>query len=390
MLSKRILNIGESAPLVINKRVLELKAQGKDIISFGIGEPNFDVPEEARRAVVRAVEENFSRYTASDGIPELKKSIINKLWRDNGLEYGEKNIIASTGAKQSIYQVFQSLLNPGDEVLLPSPYWSSYTEDVKLAGGVIVPVDTAPDFRLTAEMLEPAITPKTKILVLNSPSNPTGMMTEPAELQKIAGLAAAKNFYILSDEVYEYFVYGDIVHASTASFGEEARRRTIVVNGVSKSAGMTGWRLGYAAGPEEIIAGMKKIQDQITSNPSSLSQKGAVAALDLGKSRMADILDDFKIKRDFVCGALWKAGVNVVLPDGAFYVFFNISKFFGGGINNSVDFCRGLLDEAGVALVPGAAFGNDNYARLSYACDIDGLKKGMDRVAIYIDGLKKT
>lgn len=380
MLSNRILNLESSATLAINQRVLELKKQGKDIISFGVGEPNLDVPDEAKEAVIAAARGNFSRYTPTDGIPELKQAIIKKLKEENNLEYGEKNIIASCGAKQSLYNIFQTIINPGDEVLVPAPYWVSYTEQIKLAGGVPVIINAGADFILRAENIAPCITSKTKALVLNSPNNPTGAVMPQDGLKKIAKLAVLKNILIISDEVYEYFIY-EGEHFSIASFGGEIKKRTIVVNAVSKSFAMTGWRLGYAAGPEEIVAGMKKLQEQTTGNPSSLSQRAAVAALGIGKNWFMPRLFEFKKKRDIVCDFLQKAGIDIILPAGAFYVFFKHANECG-----SVDFCKKLLEYAGVALVPGAAFGDDRCARLSYALSEDLLRTGLERMAQFLAG----
>ncbi|MEK7211318.1 MAG: pyridoxal phosphate-dependent aminotransferase [Patescibacteria group bacterium] len=384
MLSSRVQKIGESSPLVINKRVLELKRAGKEIISFGIGEPNFNVPDEAKEAVIRAVHENFSRYTSSDGLPELKQAIIKKLKEENGVEYEAQNIIASAGAKQCVYQAIHALVNPGDEVILPAPYWVSYFEDINLAGGLPVIVKTGADFVLRADELRPQVTEKTKLIIVNSPNNPTGAIIPEGELKKIAALAAEKNIFMLSDEVYEYFCYDGAKHTSIASLGVEIKNLTLTINGVSKSFGMTGWRLGYAAGPAEVIAGMKKIQDQITSNPSSLSQKAAIAALPLGYGWMAGKLGEFKKKRDFVCQKLGEMGIAAAIPDGAFYVFFNVAKFYTGGITDSVKFCEDLLDRAGVALIPGADFGDDRCVRLSYAASWDDLERGMEKIKDYL------
>ncbi|MBU4421506.1 pyridoxal phosphate-dependent aminotransferase [Candidatus Parcubacteria bacterium] len=383
MISKRILQLEASSTAEINKRVLELRQQGASVISFGIGEPNFNVPQEVKDAVKKAVDENFSKYTAGDGTPELKKAIIEKLKTENNIEYAEKNIIASAGAKQCIYNAFQALLNPGDEVILSTPYWVSYPAQIGLAGGVPVYAATGKDFVLRAEFLEPLISEKTKVIVLNSPNNPTGAVIPKEDLLKIARLAIAKNIFIISDEVYEYFVYG-AEHTSIASLSEEIKNRTLTINALSKSFAMTGWRLGYAAGPEEIVAGMKKLQEQSTSNPCGLAQKAATTALNLGKSRVKDVVDDFKDKRDFVCGFLEALGIDFVLPSGAFYVFFDVSKYFKGEINSSVDFCKKLLERSGVALMPGVSFGEDNYVRLSYAVDIKDLEEGMKRIKDYL------
>ena len=399
MLSNRISQLQSSSTIAINRRVLELRADGKQIISFGIGEPNFDVPQKIKEAAIEAINNNFSRYTASDGIKELKQAIIRKFSRDNNLEYEEKNIIVGTGAKQCLYNFFQAVLNGGDEVIIPSPYWLSYPEQIKLSGGTPVFADTAPSFKLKAEQIAKAITNKTKIIVLNSPNNPTGMMIEKEELLKIGELAIEKNIFIVSDEVYEYFIYPPFsstpsnsplargrngLHISIASLGKEIKDRTITINGLSKSAGMTGWRLGYAAGPEEIISAMRKIQEQTTSNPTSIIQKAAISALDLGKDWMADILKDFEAKRDFACQKLTEIGFEIQVPEGAFYIFFDVSKYFNNEIKNSLGFCADLLDKAGVALIPGGSFGNDNCARLSYAADWNDLKSGMEKIQQYL------
>ena len=300
MISERAKSLPEYPTQVINARVLELRAKGEDIISFGKGETNFDIPEVSKDAVRKAIEDKFFGYTLVGGIPELTEAIIHKFKRDNEIDYNKENIIAATGAQQILYQAFQVLLNPGDEVILPQPCWNGYPGQIALSGGVPVYCDILSDYKLTAERIRPLITSKTKAIVFNSPNNPTGAMIEKEELQKIADLAIERNLFIIADEVYEFFVYDGAKHTSIASLNEEIKNRAIIVNGVSKTYGMTGWRLGYCGAPAPIIQAMKRVQDRITSNPSSLSQKEAIAALYQENSWIQKLAGEFEKKKNLI------------------------------------------------------------------------------------------
>lgn len=388
MLSDRAKMIKPSPTLAIDSKAKSMKASGIDVISFGVGEPDFDTPENVKEAAARALREGFTKYTAVGGIDSLKDAIIEKFDRDNGLSYRRDEIIVSSGAKHSLYNIAQALYHGGDEIIIPSPYWVSYPDQVRLndATPVFVKTHEEDSFRLKPEALAGSITRKTKALILNSPSNPTGMIYDRNTLEKIAELALRHNFFIISDEIYEKLVYDGARHVSIASIDKEVRERTIVVNGLSKSHAMTGWRIGYAAGPAEIIKAMTNIQSQSTSNPNSITQKAAVEALRGPQDFIEMMLAEFDARRRYLVSELNKlGGVRCVMPQGAFYAFPNTSGIYGrksgaGKISSSSELALYLLEEAKVALVQGAAFGDDNYMRLSYATSLQDIKRGIERI----------
>ena len=396
MLSDRAKKIKPSPTLAIDSKAKAMKAAGVDVISFGVGEPDFDTPDHIKEAAYRAMKDGFTKYTAVGGIDPLKDAIIDKLRGDNGLSYTRPEIIVSTGAKHSLYNVAQALYGPGDEVLIPSPYWVSYPDQVLLNDAVPVFVETreADSFMVRPEALEERITKKTKALILNSPSNPTGMIYDRKTLEKIAELALKHNFYIVSDEIYEKLVYGGAVHVSIASFSKEVKEKTIVINGLSKSHAMTGWRIGYAAARPEIVKAMTNIQSQSTSNPTSITQKAAVEALRGPQDFIGTMREEFDRRRRFLVEALNRIdGMSCLMPAGAFYAFPNTSKLYGRTVNgreisSSADLALYLLEEANVALVHGSAFGDDNHLRLSYATSLDDIKRGVERIREAVGRLK--
>ncbi|HEU4752034.1 MAG TPA: pyridoxal phosphate-dependent aminotransferase [Armatimonadota bacterium] len=381
-ISQRARDCAPSPTLAITAKYKAMQAQGIDVIGFGAGEPDFDTPEHIKQAAVEALSRGETKYTASSGIPPLREAICEKLQRENGLAYAPNQIIVNVGAKHTIYNAFQALLDPGDEVIIPVPYWVSYPEQVKLAGGVPVFVD-APErngFKLTADAVAAAVTPRTKILVLNSPSNPSGAVVEEAELRKIAALAVDRDLLVLSDEIYEHLTYGR-EHVSIASFGPEVQKRTLLVNGFSKAYSMTGWRLGWMAGDPEIIAAMGRIQDQSTSNPTSFAQWGGVAALRGPQDCVEQMRQAFEQRRNYIVQRLNAIpGVSCVTPEGAFYVLPNVSGLTGPKLPDGDAVAEHLLTEAKIAVVPGSGFGVPQNIRLSYATGMQAIEKGMDRL----------
>ena len=395
MLSERVKKIKPSATLAMDTKAKAMKAQGLDIVNFGVGEPDFDTPDHIKEAAIKAIREGFTKYTAVGGIDALKDAIIAKLKNDNGLDYTREEIIVSCGAKHSLYNIAQALYGPGDEVLIPSPYWVSYPDQVLLSDAVPVFVHTteADSFMLKPEVLESKITKKTKALILNSPSNPTGFIYDRKALEAIAAIAVKHNIYVIADEVYEKLVYDGHEHISIASLGKEIKARTIVVNALSKSHAMTGWRIGYAAGPKEIIKAMTNIQSQSTSNPNSIAQKAAVAALTGPQDSVGIMCAEFDKRRKFLVDGLNSIkGIRCLPPTGAFYVFPNVSALYGKKagtrqINSSLDFALYLLEEAKVALVHGEAFGDDNYIRISYATSMENIEKALGRIREAVERL---
>jgi aspartate aminotransferase len=388
ILSERISHIKPSPTLAMNAKALSMRAAGIDVISFGVGEPDFDTPKHIREAAKRAIEEGFTRYTAVSGIPELKDAIVEKFKRDNNLSYEPDEVMISCGGKHVLYNLAQAILNPGDEVIIPAPYWVSYPPIVLLAGAspVVVGTQEADDFKLSPGSLEAAITPRTKMLILNSPSNPTGLVYTESELRALAEVTLKHNIWVVSDEIYEKLIFDDRPFYSIAQVSEETKSKTFVVNGVSKTYAMTGWRIGYVAGPREVMAGMNKIQSQSTSNPNSIAQKAAVAALNGPQDSINDMLEAFDERRKYLLQRLNAIkGVHCNVPGGAFYAFPNFSHYFnakteGETIRGSVDLCEYLLTEARVALVPGAAFGDDSFIRFSYATGLETIEEGFDRI----------
>lgn len=387
-LAKRAEAISPSPTLAIDAKAKAMKKAGLDIIGFGVGEPDFDTPEHIKEAAVKAIEEGFTKYTAVAGIDELKEAICAKLQRDQGLTYTPQQIIVSSGAKHSLYNAFQVLCDEGDEVLLPSPYWVSYCEQIKLAGGIPVVVETKEDngFKLTGEELSQAITPKTKVLILNSPSNPTGAVYSKEELETIARILVEKNIFVISDEIYEKLIYDGNQHVSIASFGEKIKDLTIIINGLSKAYSMTGWRIGYAAAHEKIVKAMTNFQSHATSNPTSVAQKAGVEALNGPEEPLAEMLKEFKKRRNYMVENLNKIpGITCLCPGGAFYVFPNVSAYYGKTIRgkkitDSTALAEVLLEEGKVALVPGEAFGVKDYLRLSYATSLENIMEGIRRM----------
>ncbi|GAB4388446.1 MAG: pyridoxal phosphate-dependent aminotransferase [Thermodesulfovibrionales bacterium] len=383
MLAERATRVKPSPTLAIDAKAKALKAQGADIINFGVGEPDFDTPENIKEAAIRALREGFTKYTAVGGIDPLKEAIIEKLRADNGLQYSRDEIIVSCGAKHSLYNIAQALYGPGDEVIIPAPYWVSYPDQVLLndATPVIVRTYEEDSFMLRPEALRERITKRTKALILNSPSNPTGLTYDRKALEAIAGVALEHGIFVVSDEIYEKLLYDGAEHVSIASLGSEMKARTIVVNGLSKSHAMTGWRIGYAAGPQEIIKAMTKIQSQSTSNPTSIAQRAAVEALTGPQDFIKTMRAEFDRRRKYLVAELNSiTGMRCPTPTGAFYAFPNTSALYGGRFRSSADLAMYLLEEAGVALVPGDAFGDDGYIRISYATSLDDIKRAVVRI----------
>jgi aspartate aminotransferase len=386
-LANRVQRIKPSPTLAVTARVAELRASGRDIIGLGAGEPDFDTPEHIRAAAVAAINSGFTRYTAVDGTPELKRAIIAKFRRDNGLEYQPEQILVSCGGKQSFFNLVQALLNPGDEVIIPAPYWVSYPDMVRLADGepVIIRAGVESGFKITPDELEAAVTPRTRLFVINSPSNPTGVAYSKSELKALG--AVLKNhpqLLIATDDMYEHILWTEQPFCNILNPCPELYERTIVLNGVSKVYAMTGWRIGYAGGPAELIKAMKKVQSQSTSNPASISQVAAQAALDGDQSCVQPMLKAFKARHDFVVEALNRIPGVVCLPaDGTFYCFPYFQAVIDGlaGIGDDVELAEHLLDTAGVALVPGTAFGAPGYLRLSFATGLETLRVALERLA---------
>jgi aspartate aminotransferase len=388
MLSDRARKIKPSPTLTIDAKAKAMKADGLDIVNFGVGEPDFDTPDNIKEAAIKAIREGFTKYTPVGGIDQLKDAVIEKFKRDNSLHYTRDEIIVSCGAKHSLYNIAQALFSPGDEVLIPSPYWVSYPEQVLLNDAIPVFIKTYESdfFMVKTDALESHITEKTKAIILNSPSNPTGLTYDKKNLERIAEIALRHGLYVISDEIYEKLTYDGFRHVSIASLDNSIKTKTIVVNGLSKSYAMTGWRIGFAAGPKEIIKAMTNIQSQSTSNPASIAQKAAVEALNGPQDFIKTMLAEFDKRRRFLVAELNSLpAVRCLTPRGAFYAFPNISKLYGmsgdnGKISSSSDFALYLLEKANVALVHGGAFGDDNYIRLSYATSVQEIKKGVDRI----------
>ena len=377
MLSNRVKNIAPSATFAIDAKTKQLKKEGKDIVNFGLGEPDFNTPENIKLAAKKAIDSNFTRYTPISGIPELKKAIAGKFKRENNIDYNDSEILASCGGKHSLYNIAMAILDRGDEAILPVPYWVSYEEIIKLAEAKPVFCRTDEKFKLTADFVEEKVTDKTKLLILNSPNNPTGAVIEPSEIRKIAEIAVEHNFYVVSDEIYEDFIYGRSRHVSIASLNEEIKNLTLTCNSVSKAYAMTGFRIGYTAGNRDIIKMMENLQSNSTSNPSSISQYAALEALNGPQDSVKQMVNAFDERRKLMHKRLNEIdGISCVEPEGAFYAFPEIS---GTGMA-SMDFSSKLLDEALVAVVPGIAFGSDTHVRLSYAASIREIEKGLDRI----------
>ena len=396
-LSNRARNTSPSATLAMAAISKQMKAEGIDVVDFGLGEPDFETPAHIKDAAIAAIREGFTRYTAAAGIDELKQAIITKLKRDNGLSYSPAEVIVSCGSKHSLFNIAEALFESGDEVIVPAPYWVTYTEQIRLvdAQPVIVQTREEDGFHVTREALESAITPRTKAILLNSPCNPTGAMIEPEQLRAIAALVVERDLLVISDEAYESLTYDGHIHMSIASLDEEVRRRTIVVNTVSKAYAMTGWRIGYAAGPAEIIKAMGTIQGQVTSNPTSISQKAAVAALLGPHDDLRAMVVEFERRRRYLLSRLSAIpGIRCTNPEGAFYLFPNVSSFYGATANgrpvrNSAEMAAYLLQTAHVVSVPGSEFGSDAHLRLSYATSMGQISAGAERIARALGALRR-
>jgi len=387
MFSRRIDRLSESMTMAITALAKELRRQGKDVLSFSAGEPDFDTPRPIKEAAIKAIEEGFTKYTAVEGIPELLEAISGKLKRDNGLEYATDQIIVSNGAKQSLFNLFQVLIDEGDEVIVPAPYWVTYPELVKYSGGtpVFIETDESTGFKITPEQLKAAITPKTRMLILTTPSNPTGAVYTKEELQALAKVLEGTDVYVCSDEMYEKLVYdGEFV--SAASISEDMYRRTFTINGLSKSAAMTGWRFGYLAAPDaKFVKAMKKLQSQSTSNICSITQKAAIPGLDGTIDEEIEYMrQEFQKRRDLAVERFNAIeGLSVLSPAGAFYLFVNHSAVEP----ESMKFAKELLEKEGVAVVPGVGFGSEGYFRFSFATDRDSINRGIDRIERFVKSL---
>lgn len=396
ILSKKAEKIAPSLTLAITAKAKQMRAEGIDVVSFGAGEPDFNTPENIQNAAIDAMKKGLTRYTPASGIVELKKAIIDKFQKDNGLTYATNQIIISTGAKQCLANVFQAIINPGDEILVPTPYWVSYPELIQLSDGVPVFVECKEEnnFKYTVEDLKKVLSNKTKALLINSPNNPTGTIYSKEELEEIAKFAKENDLFIISDEIYEKLIYGDKKHVSIASLSQDAFDRTIVINGVSKSYAMTGWRIGYAAGPEAVIKLMSNIQSHTTSNPNSIAQYASLEALNGEQETVKAMIQEFGKRRDFMVKRIEDMeNITCIHPEGAFYVMINIGSTIGKEFNNekitgSLEFSRMLLEDERVAVIPGIAFGVDNYIRLSYATSVENIKEGLNRIENFLRKIK--
>ena len=377
-ISERAAQLTPSLTLSIDSKAKAMKAEGLDVCGFGAGEPDSDTPEHIKRAAIEALEAGFTKYTPNAGIPELRQAIADKLAADNGLNYRAGQVIVSNGAKHACYNAILATCQPGDEVIIPAPYWVSYPDMVRLVGAepVIVPTSERNGWKMRAEDFENAMTPRTKMLIMNTPGNPTGSVYTREELEAIVNVAAEEDIYVLSDEIYEKLVYDGVKHVSIGSLSQEAYDLTITVNGFSKSYAMTGWRLGYLAAPDAVARAVDSIQSHTSSNPSSFSQYGALAALKGDQQPLADMREEFDMRRNYMFDRISKiSNVTAIKPQGAFYILVNISQL---GLT-SQNFADRLLSKANVAVVPGAAFGDDRTVRFSYATSLDIIKKGLDR-----------
>jgi len=384
MLTDRVNILSESITIAISTLAQELKAQGKNVLSFSAGEPDFDTPQVIKDAAIKAINDGFTKYTAVDGIPDLKAAIALKLKRDNSLNYTPNQIIANNGAKHSLYNLFACTIQAGDEVIIPAPYWVTYPELVMYCGGSVVEIETndASGFKITPEQLKKAITPKTKMLILTSPSNPTGAVYSREELTALGKVLEGTNILVASDEMYEKLIY-DGEFTSAAAVSEDMFKRTITINGLSKSVAMTGWRFGYmAAHNTEIIQATKKLQSQSTSNINSITQKAAIVGLNGAADADIEAMRvQFKARRDEAVKLFNEIdGLSVLSPDGAFYLFVNIKEVS----NDSMQFCKELLEEQGIAVVPGVGFGSEGYFRFSFATDIESIREGIKRIATFV------
>ncbi|CAA6813202.1 MAG: Aspartate aminotransferase (EC [uncultured Campylobacterales bacterium] len=386
MLSRRIQTLSSSLTIKISTLANKLKSEGKDILSFSAGEPDFDTPELIKNEAKKALDDGFTKYTAVPGIDSLLKAVSDKLKRENNLEYKPSQIITSNGAKHSLFNLCQALIDDGDEVIIPAPYWVTYPELVTYSGGtnVFVETDDKSGFKITPQQLKNAITPKTKMLILTTPSNPTGSVYSKSELQDLADVLKGTDIWVCSDEMYEKLLYDGKTFTSAAAISEDMYKRTITVNGLSKSVAMTGWRFGYLASPnDELISVMKKLQSQSASNINSITQKASILGLDESVDDVVESMrTEFEKRRNVACELInAHPKLSVVIPDGAFYLFINIKAV----TNDSMKFCEELLELKGVAVIPGIGFGSDGYVRFSFATDMDSIKEGIKRIIEFIE-----
>ena len=388
MLTKRINTLSESITIAVTTLAQELRAQGKDVISFSAGEPDFGTPQVIKDAAIKAINEDFTKYTAVDGIPALKQAVCDKLKRDNGLEYGLNQVIVNNGAKHSLFNLMQATIEEGDEVIIPAPFWVTYPELVLYSGGTPVEIDTddASGFKITPEQLLAAITPKTKMLILTTPSNPTGAVYSKEELVAIGKVLEGTDILVASDEMYEKLIYeGEFTSAAAVS--EDMFKRTITINGLSKSVAMTGWRFGYMASADaDLIKATKKLQSQSTSNINSITQMAAITGLDGSADADIEMMRKAFMERRDVAAKMFNDidGLSVLVPDGAFYLFVNIKEIS----NDSLGFCKRLLEEAEVAVVPGVGFGSEGYFRFSFATSMENIEKGIKRIEAFVKNYK--
>ncbi|MBM3700146.1 MAG: pyridoxal phosphate-dependent aminotransferase [Actinobacteria bacterium] len=396
-LSDRVLKLEESPTFALEKKVDmldgQLKAKGDYVVRFGIGQPDFNTPDNIKDAAKTAIDQNKTKYTASTGIKELKQAIVDKLARDNKLDYGLENIFVGNGGKQVLDAIMRAFINPQDVILVPRPYWVSYTQQVVLSEGIPLEVDFNDLLKIEVVHLKSLIKQyesRIKCLILNSPSNPTGAVYNLKELKEIAQICVENNIFIISDEVYEKFIFGNAEHISAAGLGDEVKNITLTVNAVSKTYAMTGWRIGYIAAHQDIISQMTKIQDQSASNPCTPAQWAAVEALNGDQESVEAMRREYEKRRDYIYNRLNGIdGIKCSLPEGAFYVFPDVSSFYKGSVKNSFDFSSELLEKAYVAVVPGAAFGDDRFVRISYATTMDKIKEGMDRIEKFCGSLSR-
>lgn len=381
--SLRVAQMQSSSTLAVLQKAEALRRAGKDVVDLGPGEPDFNTPDNIKQAAHQAIDDNFTRYTPAAGVLELKQAIIDYFVRETGTRYEPQEIIVSAGGKQTLFNAIVTLVNPGDEVLIPSPYWVTFPEIVSFAGGKSVYIDTEPNgFQLTAEMVAERLTAQTRLLIVNSPCNPSGRIIDPVEFERIVRLAAERNIYVISDECYYQFTYAPHRPFSATSLPEDLRPYLLVSGSFSKTYAMTGWRIGYALATREWVAEMSKVQSHSTSNPTSIAQKAAIEALNGSQDSIVAMMAEYSRRRDYLIPALNSIeGVECVVPEGAFYAFANIKRVLNSRISTSAEFAQYLLDEAYVALTPGSAFGTEGYIRISYATSMETLKKGVERIA---------
>lgn len=393
--SKKMSMVKPSSTLAITAKAKKLKAEGLDIVGFGAGEPDFNTPSHISQAAIEAIQTGFTKYTPATGILELKEAICEKLQRDNGVTYNANQVVVSNGAKHSLTNALAAILNPEDEVIIPAPYWLSYPQMVHMAGGksVMIHTEADKDYKITVQQLEEALTDHTKAIIINSPSNPTGMVYSREELETIANFVVKNDLIVISDEIYEKLLYDNKKHVSIASINDEIKNRTIIINGVSKGYAMTGWRIGYAVAPLEIAKIMGNMQSHATSNPNAIAQKAALAAIGGPQDCVAEMVEHFEKRRNYMVERLENIdNISFVRPEGAFYVFIDISKLLGKEykgqkVESAGDFATLLLDDKQVAAIPCADFGYPNHIRLSYAISIESIKKGIDRLEEFIGAL---